>query len=79
MIFNIVSVVDWKVVTAAKRRKLDTNNVQENAKQVTHIGNQFHVEMTNICCKLYYSKQGTYRITEVFTNGTVQFQLGQVK
>ena len=34
MIFNLVSVVDWQFVTAAKQRQGDTDNVQENARQV---------------------------------------------
>ena len=38
------------------------------------IGDRVYVEMTGIYCKLNYKKQGLYRITEVFINGTVQFQ-----
>ena len=34
--------------------------------------------MTGINCKLDYKKQVSYRITEVFKNGTVQIQQGQV-
>ena len=61
--------------------QVDIDNVRENGKQVTHdyaIGNQFYVEMTGIYRKLDYKKQVTYRITEVFTNGTVRVQHGQV-
>ena len=81
MLFNLASVVDWRVVTTAKQRQVDIDNVRENAKRVTHdyaIGDQVYVEMTGIYRKLYYRKQGPYRITEVFTNGTVQVQRGQV-
>ena len=42
------------------------------------IGNLVNVEMTDIYRKLDYSKHGPYRITEVFTNGKVQFQEGKV-
>ena len=74
MLFKLASVVDWKVVTAAKQRQVDIDNVRENAKQVTHeyaIGHQVYAEMTGIYRKPNYGKHGTYRITEAFTNGTV--------
>ena len=79
--FNLASVVDWRVVTAAKKQQVDNDNVQENAKWVTHdyaIGNKVYVEMTGIYRKLDYNKQEPYRTTEVFTNGTVLVQHGQV-
>ena len=81
MLFNLVSVVDWQVATAAKQRKVDIDHIRENVKQVTHdyaIGNQVYAEITGIYHKLDYKKQVHYIIPEVFTNGTVQFQQGQV-
>ena len=51
MLFNLVSVVDWRVVTAAKQRQLNIDNVRENAKRITHdyaIDDQVYVEMTGI-------------------------------
>ena len=54
---------------------------KKNAMQVTYdyaIGNRFYVEMTDIYCKLYYKKQGPYRIIKVFTNGTVRFQWEEI-
>ena len=32
MIFNLASVVDWRVVTVAKQRQIDIDNFRENAK-----------------------------------------------
>ena len=64
-----------------KKLQVDIDNVRENAKRVTHdyaIGDQVYVEMTGIYQKLDYNKQVPYRITEVFTNGTVRLQQGQV-
>ena len=81
VLFNLTSVVDWRVVIAAKKSQLDIDNVRENAKRVTHdyaIGNQVYVEITGIYRKLDYRKQGPYRITEVFTNSTVWVQRVQV-
>ena len=36
MIFNLASVVDWRVITAAKQRQPEVDNVRENVRQVTH-------------------------------------------
>ena len=80
MLFNLPSVVDWQVVTAAKQLQVDIDNVREKSKRVTHyyaIGNRVYLEMTDIYRKLDYKKQVTYRITEVFTNVTVRSQRGQ--
>ena len=81
MLFNLASVVYWRVVTAAKQHQVDIDNVMETAKRVTHdysIGDQVYVEMTGIYRKLGYRKQVPYIITEVFTNSTVRFQRGKV-
>ena len=51
MLFNLASVVEWQVATAAKQRQVDIDNVRENTKRVTHgyaIGNRVYVEMTGI-------------------------------
>ena len=75
MLFNFVSVIDWRVSTPAKQRQVDTGNVRERSKQFTHdyaIGDQVYVEMTGICRKIDVKKQGPYLITEVFIYGRVQ-------
>ena len=61
---------------------MDIDNLWENSRRVTHdytVGDLVYVEMTDIYHTLYYKKQGTYRIIEVFTNDTVIFQRGKVK
>ena len=66
MLFNLTSVIDWRVATAAKQRQVDIDNVRENDKRFTHdyaIRYQVYVEMIVIYRKLYYNKQGPYRIT----------------
>ena len=81
MLSNLASVVDWQVATAAKQCQVDIDNVPKNAKLFTHeydIGDRVHVEITDIHCKFDYKQQGPYRITEVFTNGTVRVQCRQV-
>ena len=61
---------------------MDIDNVRENARQVTYyyaVDDLVYVEMTGIYHKLDYKKQGLYTITELFTNGTVKVQRGQLK
>ena len=36
MLFNLASVFDWLVATAAKKRQVDIENVREKAKWITH-------------------------------------------
>ena len=59
MLFNIASVVDWRVLTAVKQRQVYIYNVRENARRVTHyytIGNQAYVKTTSIYRKIDYEK-----------------------
>ena len=81
MLFNLASVIYWRVVTSVKQHQVDIDNFIENYRQVTHdyaVGDQVFVEMTGIYLKLNYKKQGPYRINEVFTNCTVWVQREQV-
>ena len=60
MLFNLESVVDWQVATAAEQRQLDIDNVRGNTKRVTHdydTGDFVYVEMTGIYRKLDYKKK----------------------
>ena len=77
MLFKAAPVVDWQVATSAKQRQVDIDNVRENANRVTHdyaMGDLVYVERTGIYRKLDYKKQEPYKITEVFTNGTVRLK-----
>ena len=81
VLFNFVSVIYWLVTIAVKNRQVDIDNAIENAKPVMHdyaIGDQVYVGMAGIYHKLDYKKQGPYRITELFSNGTVQIKQRQV-
>ena len=76
-IISLASFIDWKVVSTEKQRQVDIDNCQQKSMQVTHeyeIGNQVSAEMTGIYHKREYKKQGSYIITELFTNNTFRFQ-----
>ena len=77
MIFNLVSFIDWQVITSKKQRQVIIDNVRENYSQVSHdyaVGYLVYVNITGIYRKLYYKKFRPYRIIEVFTNGAVWVQ-----
>ena len=68
ILFNLWSIVEWQVTTAAKQRQVDLDNIRVNDKRVTHdcaIGDRVYVEITGIYRKLYYDKIVVCRITEV--------------
>ena len=46
MLFNLMSAVDWHIITARKQRQADIDNVCENSRQVRHdcaVGNIVYV------------------------------------
>ena len=59
VILNIVSVIDKKVIIDGKQQQLDIDNVQENARRVTHdyaVGKLVYVILTDIYQKLDHKK-----------------------
>ena len=81
MLFNLTSLIDWRVVTAKKQRKVDIDNVCKNSRRVRHaykIYNLVYVEKIGIYHKIDYKNQGPYIITELFKNGIVWFQRGAI-
>ena len=81
VLFNLTSLIDWRVVTAKKQREVDIDNYFKNSGRVRHaytIYDLFYVENTGIYHKLDYKNQGPYIITELFKNGTVQVQRGAI-
>ena len=81
MILNLASVVDWRAKTSEKNIQVYIDNVQENARRAMHdyaIVDLVYVETTGIYIKIDWNKQVSYRITELFTNITVQFLWVQV-
>ena len=74
MIFNLASVVNWKVNTAKNQLQVDIDNACKNDKRVRHdyaVGDLVYMDMAGIYHKLYYEKYGPYRINKLFTNGTI--------
>ena len=82
MLFNLMSIVYWRIVTTRNQRQVNIYNFQENVRRVSHeyaICYLVYVENTCIYRKSDYNNQGPYIITEVFTHGIVQVQRGAMK
>ena len=74
MILNLTSVLYKQVVTTAKQRQVNIDNVWENARRVTldyTIGDRVYVEMTGIYWKLFLRNKD--RIESQKSLQTVQF------
>ena len=66
IIFNLASVVEWRVITDRKKLQVNIDHVCKSAKRVRYdyaIGNLVYVDNTDIYRKLDYNKQGPHIIT----------------
>ena len=81
MIFNLKSLINWKVVSARKQQTVDRSNLRENSKRVDfdyEVGQKAYIKKEKPYRKLDGPKLGPYEITDVYTNGTVRIQKGNV-
>ena len=82
MIFNLSTVIDWRAITLHKQKQVDRDNLRENARRITHDyteQDKVYVPCDGINRKLdYRKKKGPYTITQIYTNGTVWIQQGNV-
>ena len=81
IIFNLASVLHWRVITSEKQRQVEIDKVRENALLVTHddaVRDIVSVEVNGIYHKIYNKKHEPYIIKKVFTNCIVQVKRGKV-
>ena len=74
VLFNLMSIVDLRVITDIKVQQFYIDNYDEKGKWVKYgycVDNLVYMDTTGIYCKIYYRKHGMHRITEDFTNGIV--------
>jgi hypothetical protein len=79
MIFNMKTIIDWRTITARKQKQILKDNLRENKGRIDHqysVGDKVYLHPTGIQRKLETQKKGPYRITHVYTNGTVRLQMG---
>ena len=81
MMFNISTLVNWKELSLKKQALVDKANLRENKHRIDYdyqVDDLVYVTKDGIFKKLDSPKKGPYPITEVFTNGTVCIQRGNV-
>jgi hypothetical protein len=81
MLLDIAFEPNYQNTWAKKQKRINYDNARENSKRVAHdykVGDYAYILRDGNYRKLEGDKQGPYRITEVFTNGTVRIQKGIV-
>jgi hypothetical protein len=80
MIFNIKHVADWEAIKQRKQKIINQNNARENKKRLKHNYNvNDMVLLERHDARKYESPYlGPFKITEVYTNGTVTIKKGAV-
>ena len=79
MLFNLGTVVDWKTITERKRKQITEDNKRENKGRLDHdysVGDKVYRIKRGVKRKLDPPKEGPFRITKVFSNGTVTLEKG---
>ncbi|MFM7186493.1 MAG: hypothetical protein ACKO14_01615 [Armatimonadota bacterium] len=78
MIFNIRHVTDWQLIHERKKRRIESNNSNENRKRLTHdykVGERVLITKADHN-KMEPSLEGPYLITRVHCNGNLTIQKG---
>jgi hypothetical protein len=83
MIFNIATVVDWHALHNRKQTQVLRDNIRENDKRIEHeynVGDFVYVvrDKDDVARKMTAPKTGPYAVTDVYDNGTVRIQRGNV-
>ena len=81
MLLNMQSLINWKELSKCKQKLVDKANLSENQKRIDYdykVNQKVYVVKDGINRKLDGPKLGPFKITEVFSNGTVRIQRGIV-
>jgi len=81
MLFNLNTIIDWKLISAKKQKQVDYDNLRENRKRIDYdysVGEKVYINRKGVFRKFDDPKYGPFRITDIYTNGTVRIQKGSV-
>ena len=81
MILPIVVQANWHRIKQKRQEEIDRNNVRENRDRIPHdykIGEKVLLRKEGILRKLSAPREGPYKVTNVYNNGTVSLQKGAV-
>jgi hypothetical protein len=81
MLLDLKFEPNYEEMWAKKQKRINYDNIRENSKRASHdykVDEYAYIVKDGQYRKLEGDKQGPFRITEVFTNGTVRLQKGVV-
>ena len=81
MLLDLKFEPNYEEMWAKKQKRINYDNIRENSKRASHdykVDEYVYIVKDGQYRKLEGDKQGPFRITEVFTNGTVRLQKGVV-
>ena len=81
MLLDLKFEPNYEQMWAKKQKRIKYDNIRENSKRAAHdykVDDYVYIIKDGQYRKLEGDKQGPFRITEVFTNGTVRLQKGVV-
>ena len=81
MLLDIKFEPNYEVMWQRKQKRINYDNIRENTKRVSHdyqVDDYAYILRDGHYRKLEGDKLGPYRITDVYTNGTVRIQKGRV-
>ena len=81
MLLNISFKSNYRKIWQQKQKWINYDNLCENTKNIPHdykVNDYTYVLQDSHYCKLERDKQGPYQITNVYTNGTMWIQKGNV-
>ena len=81
MLFNLKTLINWKELSIKKQQLVDKANLRENKNRIDYdykVDQKVYIKTDDIQRKMNCPKMGPFKITEVFTNGTVRIQRGHV-
>ena len=81
MLFDIPYIANWSEIEKGRQNQVDNADIRENSKRLDFDykrGQKVLVIKGGILRKAEDPHEGPYKITEVFTNGTVRIQRGTI-
>ena len=81
MIYPLEYVAEWDILLKNKQNLIEKNNARENSRRIDfdyRVGQNILIVHMDIQRKLDSPTTGPYKITDVFSNGTVCIRRGNV-
>jgi hypothetical protein len=81
MLLPMTFEADWAMIRQRRQTEAEKNNRKENKKRIRHkykVNDKVLLTIPGIKPKLHTPRQGPYKVTRVYTNGTIRIRRGHV-